>query len=160
PRFDSQLYQDLDDLLDVLRESLDTCRELGARTVSLTGLLPSAMGSGALMTNSLAGKPGPEITSGHTTTTAAIVLAVRRIWSEAARHPSRERLGFLGLGSIGTAALRTLLRCLPHPEEIRLCDVYGKRDVLLGLRCELIESLGYRGVVRVLESRGDLSAGL
>jgi acyl carrier protein len=160
PRFDSQLYQDPDDLLDVLRHALDTCRQLGARTVSLTGLLPSATRYGMSLRDTMGGVVGPKITSGHATTTAAVVLAVRRILTEAGRDLSRERVGFLGLGSIGTATLRTLLRCSPHPEEIRLCDVYGKREALHGLRRELIETLGYRGAVYVLESRGKLSADL
>ena len=55
PRFDSQLYQNRDDLLEVLGHALDTCRKLGARTVSLTGLLPSATGYGRAVREARAG---------------------------------------------------------------------------------------------------------
>src|SRR5262249_61046261 len=72
----------------------------------------------------------------------------------------RARVGLVGVGSVGAASLRALIRCLPHPAEIRLCDVYSKRVSLLDLRRELTEELGYRGPVHVLESRGTVPPGL
>jgi hypothetical protein len=80
--------------------------------------------------------------------------------TEAGRDLSQERVGFVGLGSVGAASLRTLLRCLPHPAEIRLCDVYSKREALLELRREVTEGLGYRGPVHVLAARGTVPPGL
>jgi amino acid adenylation domain-containing protein len=154
PRFDSQLYQEPEDLVRLLTEALQTARKLGARTVSLTGLLPSATRYGLALQGALPEPSALCITTGHATTTAAIVLSVQRILKEAGRSLPEERVGFLGLGSVGAASLRALLRCLPHPREIRLCDVYSKREALLELRRELIEPLGFRGPVHVLESRG------
>jgi predicted amino acid dehydrogenase len=144
----------------VLGQALETAGELGARTVSLTGLLPSATGYGRALAQAVAGRDVPRITTGHATTTAAVMLAVRRILEEAGRDLTQERVGFLGLGSIGTASLQMLLRCLPHPAEILLCDVYSKRDALSALRRQLAEELGYRGPVRVLEARGGVPAGM
>jgi predicted amino acid dehydrogenase len=154
PRFDSQLYQEPEDLLGMLSQALRTAGKLGARTVSLTGLLPSATRYGLALQEAVAGPDVPRITTGHATTAAAVMLAVRRILAEAGRDLPRERVGFIGLGSVGAASLRALLRCLPHPAEIRLCDVYSKRAALLDLRRELTEELGYRGPVQVLEARG------
>ena len=154
PRFDSQLYQDPEDLVAVLRQALQTAGRLGARVVSLTGLLPSATRYGRALEQPVARRDAPRITTGHATTTAAVVLSVQRILEEAGREMRRERVGFVGLGSVGAATFRTLLRCLPHPAEIRLCDVYGKRDALFALRREAAEELGYRGPVHVLEARG------
>jgi hypothetical protein len=88
------------------------------------------------------------------------MLAVRRILEEAGRDLTQERVGFLGLGSIGTSSLQMLLSCLPHPAEILLCDVYSKREALSALRRQLVESLGYCGSVRTLEARGGVPAGL
>ncbi len=156
PRFDTQLYQDASDLLNVLGQALDTCRTLGARNVSLTGLLPSATRYG----EALAVPEGLTVTHGHATTTAAVILAIRRILAEAGRDLRFERLGCLGLGSIGTAVLRTLLECLPHPSEIRLCDVYGKRSQLHELRRELIAERSFLGAIHVLESSGTLPEAL
>jgi hypothetical protein len=42
PRFDDQLYDDRRDLLAVLVDAVRLAHEIGAATVSLTGLLPSA----------------------------------------------------------------------------------------------------------------------
>jgi amino acid adenylation domain-containing protein len=160
PRFDSQLYQEPEDLLGVLSQALRTAGKLGARAVSLTGLLPSATDYGLALQQGITGQELPQITTGHATTAAAVVLAVRRLLSEAGRDLTQERVGFVGLGSVGTASLRALLHCLPPPAEIRLCDVYGKREALLGLRRELLGELGYRGPVHVLEARGSVPPGL
>jgi hypothetical protein len=124
--------------------------------VSLTGLLPSATRYGRALEKALLGRQLPRITTGHATTTAAVVLSVRRILEESGRDLTRERVGFVGLGSVGSATLRTLFRLRPHPAEVRLCDVYGKRDGLLELQRELVEELGYYGPVHVLEARGEV----
>jgi hypothetical protein len=154
PRLDSEVYHDPEDLVGLLAQAVRTAGRLGAQVVALTGLLPSATRYGAGLEQALAGQEAPRITTGHATTTAAIVLSVRRVLAESGRDLARERVGFVGLGSVGTAALRSLLRCLPHPAEVRLCDIYSKRDALLELRREVIEDLGYRGPVHVHESRG------
>src|SRR5262249_43540583 len=108
----------------------------------------------------MAGTNGPLVTTGHATTTAAVVLAVRHILAETGRDLCGERVGFVGLGSIGTSTLSTLLRLLPHPAAIRLCDAYSKGGALEGRRGALIGELGYRGPVEVLESRGNVPAAL
>jgi amino acid adenylation domain-containing protein len=160
PRFDSQVYHDPEDLLGVLGQAVLDAGRLGAQMVSLTGLLPSATRYGQTLEEALAGQKAPRITTGHATTTAAVVLSVRGLLAVAGRDLTRERVGFLGLGSVGTAVLRTLLRCLPHPAEISLCDVYNKRDALHELRREVVEELDYRGPVHVLEARGGVPAEL
>jgi amino acid adenylation domain-containing protein len=154
PRFDSQLYQEPDALLGLLSHALRTAGKLGARTVSLTGLLPSATRYGLALQEAVPDADAHRITTGHATTTAAIVLSVQRILRETGRCLPQERVGFVGLGSVGVATLRALLGCMPHPKEIRLCDVYSKRGALLELRRELTEELDYQGPVHVLESRG------
>ncbi len=147
--------QDPEDLVGGVRDAAPDPAGalLGAKIVSLTGLLPSATRYGQALQQAVAGQDVPRITTGHATTTAAVVLSVRRILEEAGRDFTRERVGFVGLGSVGAACFRTLLRCLPHPAEIRLCDVYGKRAALLELRREAVEDMGYRGPVHVLEGK-------
>ena len=41
---------------------------------------------------------------------------------------AREHVGFLGLGSIGRAALELMLDRMPHPRALMLCDVAAKAD--------------------------------
>src|SRR5262249_7920782 len=92
PRFDFQLYQDAEALPGVLARAIETAGRIGARVVSLTGLLPSATRYGKTLEKALAGRQNlPRITTGHATTTAAVVLSVRRILEESGRDLDRER---------------------------------------------------------------------
>jgi hypothetical protein len=153
PWFQSDLYSNASDLLDLIVEALELARQIGARVVSFTGLLPSATEYGQAVASRIAGRPDlPKITTGHATIAATVALTVRRILEESGRELKGERVGFLGLGSIGTAALRLLLRCLPHPAEIILCDIYSKLNSLESVRKGLVDELNFRGSVRVLET--------
>jgi hypothetical protein len=160
PRFDSQLYDDRRELLAVLGDAVHLARESGAATVSLTGLLPSATDYGRALFHHLGENGRPRITTGHATTTAAVVMAVRRVLDEAGRSLAGEHVAFVGLGSIGVATLRLLLSCLPHPAELMLCDVYSKQDDLESLGREVTEELGFGGALRILASRREVPAEL
>jgi acyl carrier protein len=157
PRFGSELYSDEEDLVGVITDALETAGRLGARTVSLPGLLPSATDYGRAIAAAVDGrKELPMISTGHATTAATVVMAIRRILEEGGRDLSREQVGFLGLGSIGIASLRLMLRSLPHPTNIILCDLYSKLGLLEEIQRELVDDLGYRGSVRVVESQGEV----
>jgi amino acid adenylation domain-containing protein len=156
PRFDDQLYDDRRDLVGVLADAVELAHEIGAATVALTGLLPSATEYGRDLVAALDGRDRPRITTGHATTTAAVVLAVRRALEEGGRALAGEHVGLIGLGSVGVATLRLLLSCLPHPARLSLCDVYSKQESLESLRRELNDELGYDGEVRMLASRHEV----
>jgi hypothetical protein len=160
PRFDDELYQDPRDLVAVLADAVGFAGEIGAATVSLTGLLPSATGYGRDLAAALSGLDRPRITTGHATTTSAVVLSIRRALEEGGRALSGEHLGLIGAGSVGVATLRLLLSCLPHPARLSLCDVYSKQESLESLQRELKAELGYRGQVRLLASRHEVPAEL
>jgi amino acid adenylation domain-containing protein len=160
PRFDFQLYRDRQDLLDVTGDALRLARQIGSRVVSLTGLLPSATDYGRALAPLLSESGMPRITTGHATTTSAVVLSIRRALEDSGRSIGGEHVGFVGLGSVGVASLRLLLTCLPHPAELTLCDVYSKREELEALRREVVEGLGYRGPVHLLESRENVPASI
>jgi hypothetical protein len=160
PRFDDQLYHDQRDLLDVLGDAVRLARQSGAKTVSLTGLLPSATDYGRALVETLAGEDVPRITTGHATTTAAVVLAVGRALEEGGRTLAGEHVGFVGLGSVGVATLRLLLSCRPHPAALSLCDVYSRQEDLEALCREVTGTLGFRGEVNLLASRHEVPAEL
>jgi hypothetical protein len=149
PRFGSELYEDRAGLTSLTLEALELASRLGARVVSLTGLVPSATDYGRAIRPARKGLP--PVTTGHATTVSAVVLAIAKVARLASRNLRRERVGFLGLGSIGSTTLRLMLRCLPHPEELILCDVYGRLDTA-GAR-DLLDHLAFRGRLRLLESR-------
>jgi hypothetical protein len=141
----------------VIVEALEIAGRLGARTVSLTGLIPSATDYGRAVAEAISGRNDlPLISTGHATTVATVVLAVKKILQEGGRNLAQEQVGFLGLGSIGLTSLRLMLSCLPHPISITLCDVYSKRDSLEKIRHELVRALGFRGLMRVVEARTEV----
>ncbi len=155
PRFAGQLYTDREDLLDVLIEALELAGRLGASAVSLTGLLPSATDYGHDVARAASERALPRVTTGHATTTATVVLSIRRTLEEAGRDLEDEHVAFLGLGSIGSTTLRLMVSCLRHPASITLCEAYGKVDILHAARAELA-GLGYCGQVRTVRSNGRL----
>jgi hypothetical protein len=159
PLFASELYRSQDALVGVLIEAFEMAKKLGSRMVSLTGLIPSATNYGQALRAALAGREDlPKFTTGHATTAAAMVLATERILREAGRNLAEERMGFLGLGSIGVTVLRLMLRCLPHPREIILCDVYSKHDSLVKIRKEIQSDLGFCSRARIVESKQGIPA--
>ena len=119
-------------------QAMDMAGEIGSRAVSLTGLLASATDYGKTPASSGHSKTNvPEITTGHGTITATLIMNVERILKDTRRQLSREKVGFVGLGSIGTAALRLMLTCLPHPKEIILFDVFHRGELPEQLKQEL-----------------------
>ena len=154
PRFPKDFYSDEEGLIAALLEALELSGRLGARVVSLTGLIPSATDYGRAVAGPiLERKALPRVSTGHATTVATVVLALERILREAGRDLARERVGFLGLGSIGLTTLQLMLKCLPHPSEILLCDIYSKRESMMKVQHQILES-GFLGSQRVLQSSG------
>ena len=153
PRFTSQIYDNPVDIVNLLTQALRISKVIGAHTVSLTGLIPSATDYGKNLTKVTTQQRLPQVTTGHATTAAAVVFTISKILEVGSRNLTKEQVGFLGLGSIGVATLRLMLKCLPHPKEIILCDIYDKRDFLKSFHQELVQELDFQGVVRLLESR-------
>ena len=159
PQFSSQLYHDQSTLLDQLVETLKMAKTLGAQTVSLTGLLPSATNYGQAVAERIENgqrQELPRLTTGHATTAASVILSVRRVLAEAERSMSQESVGVLGLGSIGTASLRLMLSSLPHPKQVTLYDVYNKRGQLEALRQELATQLHFQGNVEIIDPQASV----
>jgi amino acid adenylation domain-containing protein len=159
PRLSYELYDDKHELVREILEALNLAGRLGARTISLTGLIPSATDYAHAIAAAMPGQGNlPMISTGHATTSATVVLSIRRILQEAGRDLAQERIGFLGLGSIGRASLRLMLECLPRPQKIILCDIYSKRDTLERIRKEIVDDLKYFGSVKILTSHGEVSS--
>ncbi|MGC3968651.1 MAG: hypothetical protein QM775_15125 [Pirellulales bacterium] len=93
------------------------------------------------------------MTTGHATTTATVVMTIRRALSLAGRDITREQVSFLGLGSIGTSTLRLMLSALPHPQQLSFCDIFSKRGQLEALLAEVRSGFHFHGPAAILESR-------
>nr|VFK21736.1 MAG: Phosphopantetheine attachment site [Candidatus Kentron sp. LPFa]VFK31130.1 MAG: Phosphopantetheine attachment site [Candidatus Kentron sp. LPFa] len=150
PRFHSELYGDTDDIVGVILDALEIAGKIGAGIVSLTGIIPSATDYGRAISAAVGDRPHlPRITTGHSTTAAAVVLSIRKILQESGRSMGTEQVGVIGLGSIGLSSLRLMLRCLPHPVELILCDIYARKGFLEKIRDRIIHESSFRGQIRL-----------
>lgn len=125
---------------------------IGAQCASLTGIIPAATDLG----RSLDTTSGVTLTTGHAATASAMGLTIQAALLATNRNIRRQRFCFVGLGAIGTAALRTVLSCLDHPNHITLCDVVAKQGDLQKLAREMRNSFGFRGSIRVLAAAGSV----
>ncbi len=137
PKLANDVYSN--DLLDHITNAMEMAARIGARTVSLTGLIPSATDYGCAIK---AGKGLPTVTTGHATTTATVVMTIKKMLELTNRDITKQRIAFLGLGSIGYNSLRLMLNVLDHPAELILCDV--NREVLT------TAELNFDGKIRIL----------
>ncbi|NEP48309.1 MAG: hypothetical protein F6K65_05510 [Moorea sp. SIO3C2] len=154
PRFISDLYSNPDDTVQVIIEALEMAGRIGAKFVSLTGLIPSATDYGLAITKAIANRQDlPKITTGHRTTGAAVVLTIKKICEQGGRDLSTEKVGFIGLGSVGMNVLPLMLKCLPHPQEITLCDVYSKLDFMENIQQDLVQKFGFKGKINLALSK-------
>jgi hypothetical protein len=161
PYLDTTLYDDPERLVSNIVIALKMAKRLGARAVTMTGLIPSATDSGSAVVRAIAAAGMadlPTLSTGHATTSAAVVLNIGRIIQACERDLRAERLAFVGLGSIGLSTLRLMLRCMPHPREIILCDVYAHSGRLREIRDELMADFQYRGPVHLAPARGEIPA--
>jgi amino acid adenylation domain-containing protein len=152
PVFDVELYT-YPSLVTCVEAALRLAGEAGARHVSLTGLIPSATGYARELPS---GGDLPVVTTGHAATAAAVLLSSEGLLAHAGRRMAGERLGVLGLGSVGLATLRLLLAEQQHPQELLLCDVAAKRDVLRRTAAEAGDRFGFTGRVRTLVSNPEV----
>ncbi|MEG5173064.1 amino acid adenylation domain-containing protein [Microcoleus sp. B3-D7] len=153
PIFEDELYSDQQTLVQMVVEALEMAGRIGAKTVSLTGLIPSATDYGRAIAKAIEGRTDlPKITTGHATTCSTVVLTIKKILQISNRSLQREKVAFIGLGSIGINTLRLMLKCLPHPQSIIVCDIYSKLESLQNLQRELSDDLGFRGSVQIATS--------
>lgn len=156
PCFGSDLYKDSGKLVADVLSAVQIAARIGARCVSLTGLIPSATSYGRVVVEECRDRLPISISTGHATTVASVLMTLKGMLELTRRRLETEHVGCLGLGSIGNATVRVLARCLPGPATITLCDVYQKESELEELRSALsVESGGLR-TVRVVASHGQV----
>jgi hypothetical protein len=150
PTWSQAIYRDQPALVAQCRDALQLAGDVGARIVSLTGLLPSATDYGRAVAAVSARPDLPALTTGHATTAATVVLTLERMARVARRRLGDEVLGVLGLGSIGVASLALLLDRGPWPRGLVLCDVPGRRAEAEALADRLARHLGYDRPIEIL----------
>ncbi|TRO59413.1 non-ribosomal peptide synthetase/type I polyketide synthase [Streptomyces sp. IB201691-2A2] len=127
---------------------------LGARCVSLAGMIPSLTGYGFDVLSSVEGAAA--VTTGHAATVVSVVKTVRAALDATGQNLADLDVAFVGLGSIGSSSLELLLAQAPRPpRRLLLCDVRGSAPRLEELARNLRER-GLAGEVEVVESRQGL----
>ncbi|MFE7765986.1 amino acid adenylation domain-containing protein [Streptomyces sp. NPDC057438] len=134
--------------------AVDHAASLGARCVSLAGMIPALTGYGYDVLREASPAAGTTLTTGHATTTVAVVRTVRAALAATGRDLAGLTLAVVGCGSIGTSSLRLLLTLSPRPPaRLLLCDVPGSAPRLRRLAAELLA--GHPALsVRVVEPAG------
>ncbi|MFF7176677.1 amino acid adenylation domain-containing protein [Streptomyces pseudovenezuelae] len=129
-------------LAGLTARAVDHAASLGARCVSLAGMIPSLTGYGfdVVRERPVAGTTltPVSLTTGHATTTVAVVRTVHTALAATGRDLGELTLAVVGCGSIGTSSLRLLLARSPRPPaRLLLCDLPGTAPRLHGLAAEL-----------------------
>ncbi|CCH32769.1 non-ribosomal peptide synthetase [Actinosynnema sp. NPDC047251] len=164
PRLDTaDLYLNRDRLVETIIGGIEMGARLGAKNISLSGLLVTATDYARSVAAAIADRTDlPPVTSGHETTSAAVLLNVENMLRMTGRRMQDEVLGILGVGSVGKASMHLLLKHLPHPRKLVLCDPYAAtsdspRGPAAGLTGRLrkaadeaVNVLGYRGEIQII----------
>ncbi len=121
-----ELYQNRRKLLSLCMETVQQSEALGARVISLTGLIPSATSYGVDLIRKI--QSGVSVTTGHATTAASVVLTIDKMLNLNDRNIDEENIVVLGMGSVGKSVTELLLRLYPSIKRISLCELYKNRD--------------------------------
>jgi len=153
PIFSKDLYINPEALVTKVLEATKLMGHFGAKVVSLTGTIPSATDYGnKIVSNSAYNNQLPVITTGHETTTATVLMTIEKILESANRKIENETIGFLGLGSVGTATLQLMMKSLPFPRELILCDLYTKTNELEKMKQDLINTYHFNNKISIVAS--------
>ncbi|MEU6957071.1 amino acid adenylation domain-containing protein [Streptomyces sp. NPDC045714] len=144
-----------DDLLGHTTRGVELASSLGARAVSLAGMIPSLTGYGFDVLRAVGttgavttAATGPAVTTGHAATVVSVVRTVHAALDATGQRLGSLTVAFVGLGSIGSSSLELLLtRAERPPTRLLLCDVPGSGPRLK----ELAESLLERRLVEIVE---------
>ncbi|ARF70810.1 hypothetical protein B7C62_00030 [Kitasatospora albolonga] len=132
---------------------VDLASSLGARTVSLAGMIPSHTNYGF---DVLRATTTAAVTTGHATTVVSVVKTVHAALDATGQQLGDLTVAFVGLGSIGSSSLELLLSQAPTPPaRLLLCDLPGSRPRLNQL-AEHLRQHGLANTIDILESDREL----
>jgi predicted amino acid dehydrogenase len=156
PCFEADFYTDPASTKATTLAALEMAGKAGAKTVSLTGVIPSTTRHGRDIEEWMEDRENlPEITTGDATRSATIVKSVEGILAEAEREIPGETISVVGLGSIGFGTLRLMLDVLDHPKHLILCDPYQTDDQMSRIR-DRVRDAGFQGQIDIVKNGGAL----
>ncbi|MFI2351764.1 amino acid adenylation domain-containing protein [Streptomyces sp. NPDC019443] len=127
--------------------AVEYAASLGARCVSLAGMIPAHTGYGFSVLRESG--TATAVTTGHAATAVSVVKTVHAALKATRRDLGGLTVAMVGLGSIGSSSLELLLtRAARPPARLLLCDVAGSGPRLK----ELAENLCTRGLAAAAET--------
>lgn len=118
PVHENRLFWDKEKLNRLICEATEMAGSSGAKVVSLTGLLPAATIFGRDICDLVNGKT--KITTGHATTSAAVLLTLERILSHCGRSLNDEKVAIAGAEGIGLAVVEMLDSLYPKMKKMTI----------------------------------------
>jgi hypothetical protein len=136
--------------------AVEYAASMGARCVSLAGMIPSLTGYGFDVLRET--RTPAAVTTGHAATAVSVVKTVHAALGRSGYTLGELTVAVAGLGSIGRASLELLLTLAERPPaRLLLCDVAGSAPRLAEVARDLI-GRGLAGAVEVHESDPALPA--
>ncbi|MBA2445601.1 MAG: hypothetical protein H0V49_09755 [Nocardioidaceae bacterium] len=136
-------------------EAVEFAASLGARCVSLAGMIPAHTAYGFDVVRAL-GSPAARVTTGHAATAASVVKTTMAAMAQARRDISECAVAVVGLGSIGRSSLELLLALeVGPPKRLVLCDVPSRLRHLAQFAADL-SARGYIGEIAICGSEPSL----
>lgn len=142
-------------ILPAIQRARQQAHALGARVVSLAGLLPALSSYGQDLPALVAGSV---LTTGHSTTVVAMLYTIRFALAQLERSLDKCHIAVVGLGSIGEATLDALLATQVHPASLTLVDRLGSASRLHQLAEKLSARRQFSGPIKVLLSEDNLGS--
>ncbi|MEU3302082.1 amino acid adenylation domain-containing protein [Streptomyces sp. NPDC006678] len=134
------------DLADRTARAVEYASSLGARCVSLAGMIPSLTAYGFAVLRET--DTPTALTTGHAATAVSVVKTVHAALARSDRELGDLVVAVVGLGSIGGSSLELLLTLASEPPaRLLLCDVAGSAPRLRNLAADLVA----RGLARNVE---------
>ncbi|MGI8987927.1 MAG: amino acid adenylation domain-containing protein [Nocardioidaceae bacterium] len=138
-------------------QAVDFATGLGARCVSLAGMIPAHTAYGFAVVRAL-GSHTARVTTGHAATAASVVKTTLAAMAGSRHAISELTVASVGLGSIGRSSLELLLALgVGSPKGLVLCDMASRSPHLTEFATEL-RAQGYAGEITVCGSDASLSA--
>lgn len=154
PLFTSDLFRDEKETTRAILAALKLAGTMGARAVSMTGLLPYATRQGLSITECIPSAGNlPALTTGLASVTAVMTMNVEKLLAESCRNMAEEHMGIIGCDIQEQILLKTMLEVLPHPRAITLCGVYRDVVILKRLARKITSDCGFNGRIRILSAR-------
>ncbi|MFI5495888.1 amino acid adenylation domain-containing protein [Actinoplanes sp. NPDC051859] len=146
PRFADELAGD--GLAEQSARAADLAAALGARTVSLAGMIPALTGYGTAVARRA--QSTTRVTTGHAVTAASVVHTTLAAVAARSRRLSGSVLAVVGVGSIGASFLHLLLsRADQAPAGLVLCDLPGAVERLTDLAATITAG-GFGGPIEIV----------